>query len=254
MDKVDFSLNGKIALVTGASRGIGEAIAVTLADYGAHCILVSRKADALKGVAEKIAARGGKAEVMACHVGDLKQIGELFSRIREKHGKLHILINNAATNPYFGEMLGADEGVWDKTFDVNLKGPFFLIKHAAGLMADSGGGAIVNVSSVNGVKPAPFQGVYSITKAGLISMTQAFAKELALKNIRVNALLPGLVDTHFSKAIMDNDAIHDIAVKMIPMARHAQPMEIAGVVLYLVSDAATFTTGASFVVDGGALA
>ncbi len=254
MDKVDFSLKGKIALVTGASRGIGEAIAVTLADYGAHCILVSRKADALAGVADRIASRGGKAEVMACHVGDLKQIEGLFNQIREKHGRLHILINNAATNPYFGEMLGADEGVWDKTFDVNLKGPFFLIKNAAALMVDSGGGSIVNVSSVNGVKPAPFQGVYSITKAALISMTQAFAKELALKNIRVNALLPGLVDTHFSKAIMDNDAIHDIAVKMIPMARHAQPMELAGVVLYLVSDAASFTTGASFVVDGGALA
>ncbi|MRR37677.1 SDR family oxidoreductase, partial [bacterium] len=118
----------------------------------------------------------------------------------------------------------------------------------------TGGGAVVNVSSVNGVKPAPLQGVYSITKAGLISMTMAFAKELAGKNIRVNALLPGLVDTHFSKAIMDNDVIHDIAVKMIPMNRHAAPREIAGVVLYLVSDAASFTTGASFVVDGGALA
>ncbi|HNY65935.1 MAG TPA: SDR family oxidoreductase [Deltaproteobacteria bacterium] len=254
MEKVDFSLSGKIALVTGASRGIGEAIAITLADYGATCILVSRKADALKGVADTIASRGGKAEVIACNVGDLKQIEGLFAQIRERFGRLDILINNAATNPYFGEMLGADEGVWNKTFDVNLKGPFFLIKYAIPLMADSGSGSIVNVSSVNGVKPAPFQGIYSITKAGLISMTQAFAKELAAKNIRVNALLPGLVDTHFSKAIMDNEAIHDMAVKMIPMNRHAEPREIAGVVLYLVSDAASFTTGASFVVDGGALA
>ncbi|MCU0576418.1 MAG: SDR family oxidoreductase [Desulfobacterota bacterium] len=254
MDKVDFSLNGKIALITGASRGIGEAIAVTLADYGARCILVSRKADALKGVAEKIASRGGKAEVMACHVGDLKQIDGLMQQIKDRYGKLHILINNAATNPYFGEMLGADEGIWNKTFDVNLKGPFFLIKHAAVLMTETGGGSIVNVSSINGVKPAPYQGIYSITKAGLISMTQAFAKELAARNIRVNALLPGLVDTHFSKAIMDNEAIRDYAVKMIPMNRNAVPREIAGVVLYLVSDAATFTTGASFVVDGGALA
>jgi NAD(P)-dependent dehydrogenase (short-subunit alcohol dehydrogenase family) len=254
MDKVDFRLDGKIALVTGASRGIGEAIAVTLADYGAHCILVSRKAEALAGVAEKIAARGGKAEVMACHVGDMEQIEGLFQQVKERFGKLHILINNAATNPYFGEMLGADEGIWNKTFDVNLKGPFFMIKHGAQLMMESGGGSIVNVSSVNGVKPAPFQGIYSMTKAGLISMTMAFAKELALKNIRVNALLPGLVETHFSKAIMDNDMVYDYAVKMIPMGRHAQPMEIAGAVLYLVSDAAPFTTGASLVVDGGALA
>ncbi|HPS93670.1 MAG TPA: SDR family oxidoreductase [Deltaproteobacteria bacterium] len=254
MDKVDFSLNGKIALVTGASRGIGEAIAITLSDYGARCILVSRKADALAGVADKIASRGGKAEVMACHVGDLTQIEGLFNGIRERFGKLDILINNAATNPYFGEMLGADEGVWNKTFDVNLKGPFFMIQHAARLMVESGGGSIVNVSSINGIKPAPFQGVYSITKAGLISMTLAYAKELAAKNIRVNALLPGLVETKFSQAIIENDMFREYAVKMIPLGRPGQPMEIAGAVLYLVSDAAPFTTGACFVVDGGALA
>lgn len=253
MDKVEFVLNGKVAIITGASRGIGEAIAITLADYGAHCILVSRKADALESVAGKIASRGGKAEVMACHVGDLKQIEGLYAKIKERHGRLDILINNAATNPYFGEMLGANEGVWDKTFDVNLKGPFFMIQQAASLMEASGGGSIVNVSSVNGMRPALLQGVYSITKAGLISMTQAFAKELAGKNIRVNALLPGMVNTHFAKAIMDNDVIHDIAVQMIPMKRHAEPRELAGSVLYLVSDAASFTTGASFVVDGGFL-
>lgn len=254
MEKVDFSLKGKIALVTGASRGIGEAIATTLADYGAHCLLASRKAEALQGVAEKIASRGGKADVFACHVGDLKQIEGLFSKIRERYGKLHILINNAATNPYFGEMLGADEGVWNKTFEVNLKGPFFMIKHAAGLMVESGGGSIVNTSSINGIKPGLFQGIYSITKAGLISMTRAFAKELATKNIRVNALLPGLVDTRLSKALMENDMIYEYAMKMIPMGRHAQPLEMAGAVLYLVSDAAPYTTGAILVVDGGALA
>lgn len=254
MDKVEFVLNGKVAIITGASRGIGEAIAITLADYGAHCILVSRKVDALEGVASKISSRGGKAEVMACHMGDLKQIEGLFVKIKERHGRLDILINNAATNPYFGEMLDADEGIWNKTFDVNLKGPFFMIQQAAKLMETIGGGSIVNVSSVNGVKPALLQGIYSITKAGLISMTQAFAKELAAKKIRVNALLPGLVATNFSKAIMDNEVIHDIAVRMIPMNRHAEPREIAGVVLYLVSDAASFTTGANFVVDGGSLA
>lgn len=254
MEKVSFSLNGKLALITGASRGIGEAVAVTLADYGAQCILVSRKAEALKSVAEKIGARGGRAEVMPCHMGDPKQIEQLFDDIRMRFGRLDILVNNAATNPYFGEMLGADERIWNKTFDVNLKGPFFMISHASRLMADAGGGSIVNVSSVNGVRPAPFQGIYSITKAGMISMTRAFAKELAGKNIRVNVLLPGLVDTHFSKAIMENRDIHDLAVQMIPLARHAQPREISGAVLYLVSDAASFTTGACFVVDGGALA
>jgi len=254
MDKVNFSLDGKLALVTGASRGIGEAVAITLADYGARCILVSRKEDALKNVAEKIASRGKEAWVMPCHMGDLEQMRQLFMAIEERFGRLDILINNAATNPYFGEMLGADEKIWDKTFDVNLKGPFFMTVHAARLMALAGGGSIVNVSSINGIRPAPFQGIYSITKAGMISMTRAFAKELAGKNIRVNALLPGLVDTHFSKAIMENEDIHDLAVKMIPLARHARPQEISGAVLYLVSEAASFTTGACFVVDGGALA
>lgn len=252
MEKVDFRLDGKIALVTGASRGIGEAIAITLADYGAHCLLVSRKREALQAVADKIAARGGKAEALACHVGNLEQIAGLFQQIAERFGRLDILINNAATNPYFGEMLGADEGIWNKTFDVNLKGPFFLVQHAVKLMPS--GGAVVNVSSINGIKPAPFQGIYSITKAGLISMTQAFAKELAPRNIRVNALLPGLVETNFSKAILENPAFHEYALKMIPLGRHAEPMEMAGAVLYLVSDAAPFTTGACFVVDGGALA
>jgi NAD(P)-dependent dehydrogenase (short-subunit alcohol dehydrogenase family) len=254
MEKVDFALKGKIALVTGASRGIGEAIAVTLSDYGAHCLLVSRKEEGLKKVAEKIASRGGKADVLPCHVGDLKQIEALFKHIKERYGKLHILINNAATNPYFGEMLGADEGVWNKTFDVNLKGPFFLIQHGAKLMMESGGGAIVNTSSINGIRPAPLQGIYAITKAGLIAMTKGFAKELANKNIRVNALLPGLVDTRMAKALIDNPMIYDYAMKIIPMARHAQPNELAGAVLYLVSDAASYTTGAMLVVDGGALA
>jgi NAD(P)-dependent dehydrogenase (short-subunit alcohol dehydrogenase family) len=254
MEKIDFSLKGKIALVTGSSRGIGEAIALTLSDYGAHCLLVSRKADGLQKVAEKIASRGGKADVFPCHVGDLKQIEVLFQQIKERYGKLHILVNNAVTNPYFGEMVDADEGAWDKTFSVNLKGPFFMIQHAAKLMMESGGGAIVNTSSINGIKPAPFQGIYSITKAGIICMTQAFAKELATKNIRVNALLPGLVETKFAKVLIETQAIYDYIIQRIPMARHAQPRELAGAVLYLVSDAASYTTGAILVVDGGALA
>jgi len=254
MEKIDFSLKGKIALVTGSSRGIGEAIAITLSDYGAHCLLVSRKAEALQKVAETIASRGGTADVLPCHVGDPEQIKALFSQIRERYGKLHILVNNAGANPYFGDMLSADEGIWNKTFDVNLKGPFFMIQHAARLMMESGGGSIVNTSSVNGIKPAPFQGIYSITKAGIISMTRAFAKELAPSNIRVNALLPGLVKTKFAKALFENEMIYDTVIKMIPMGRHAQPREMAGAVLYLVSDAAPYTTGAILVVDGGILA
>ncbi len=253
MKTVDFSLDGKVALVTGASRGIGEAIATTLAEYGAQVVLVSRKQDALKHVAEKIENAGGAALPIACHMGKPDQMGELFKTIKEECGRLDILVNNAATNPYFGDMLGADEGVWDKTNDVNLKGPFFMIQHAARMMIETGGGSIVNVASVNGVSPALFQGIYSITKAGLISMTKAYAQELADVNIRVNALLPGLTETKFSAALFSNDDIYKYAVGKIPMNRHAQPMEMAGAVLYLVSDAASFTTGACIACDGGML-
>jgi NAD(P)-dependent dehydrogenase (short-subunit alcohol dehydrogenase family) len=251
---VDFSLENKIALITGASRGIGEAIAVKLSEYGARCILVSRKAPGLQKVKVKIEEKGGQAEVLACHTGNLTQINDLFLKIDNSYGRLDILVNNAATSPYFGEMVNADEKAWDKTNEVNLKGPFFMIQHAARLMEKSGGGAIVNVASINGIRPVPFQGIYSITKAGLISMTKAFAKELAVKNIRVNALLPGLTETHFSEALIQNEQIYAFAIQQIPMGRHAQPDEMAGAVLYLVSDAASFTTGTCLICDGGMLA
>ena len=253
MGRVNFSLDGKIALITGASRGIGEAIASTLAEYGAHVILTSRKQESLDKVAGKIKNSGGRAIPIACHVGKLDQIESLFNEIRERFGRLDILINNAATNPYFGDMLGADEGIWDKTNEVNLKGPFFMIQHAAKLMIETGGGSIVNVASINGIRPAPLQGIYSITKAGLIMLTKAYALELADKNIRVNALLPGLTETKFAAALFQNKDIYNIALSRIPMKRHAEPLEMAGAVLYLVSDAASYTTGTCIICDGGSL-
>jgi len=251
---VSLRLDGKIALVTGASRGIGRSIAQTLAEYGAEVILVSRKMESLSQVAKEITENGGKALPLACHMGDMNDIGKLFENIEKTYGKLNILVNNAATNPYFGEMTGVDTGIWDKTFDVNLKGPFFMIQKAIPLMKAAGGGAIVNVSSVNGIRPAQFQGVYSITKAAIISMTKAYAKELAAHNIRVNALLPGLTDTKFASALMSQDEIYKYVVAQIPMNRHANPEEMCGAVLYLVSDAASFTTGTHIVCDGGFLA
>lgn len=247
----DFNLEGKIAVITGASRGIGLACAEKLAQYGAQCILVSRKLEHLETAAEKIRASGGKAEAMACHTGHPEQIKMMYEQIVSQYGSLDILVNNAATNPHFGEMLTADEGVWDKTLDVNLKGPFFMIKHAVPLMADKG--AIVNVASVNAVSPGIFQGVYSATKAALVNMTQTLSRELAPKGIRVNTLLPGLTNTRFASAIIASEEISQMAVSQIPMGRYAEPEEMAGAVLYLVSDAASFTTGASLVCDGGML-
>lgn len=251
---VSVSLEGKVALVTGASRGIGESIAMLLAEAGAEVVLVSRKIEALEAVKAKIDAAGGKAHAVACNTGDLTQIDHLMGEVKRLCGKLDILVNNAAANPYFGPMVDADERVWDKTNDVNLKGPFFMMQHGAKLMMEAGGGAIVNVASVNGVRPALFQGIYSVTKAALISMTQAFAKELAGEKIRVNALLPGLTDTKFASAISSDKGIMAHVLQQIPAGRMAEPSEMAGAVLFLVSDAASYVTGSSVVVDGGMLA
>jgi len=250
---LSFDLKGKIAVITGASRGIGRAIAETFAEYGAEVVLVSRKIEALTEVADAITKKGGKAHPVACHMGDLNAIKALYEFIEKTFGRLDILVNNAATNPYFGAMAGVDQNAWDKTFDVNLKGPFFMIQNAIPLMQAAGSGAIVNVSSVNAIRPAPFQGIYSVTKGALITMTQAYARELAPHKIRVNALLPGFTDTKFSAALMQQDEIYKHVIAQIPMGRHAEPEEMVGAVLYLVSDAASFTTGTCITCDGGYL-
>lgn len=249
-----FRLDGKTALITGASRGIGEAIALKLSENGAHCILCSRKEEGLKNVLDKIEKNGGSAEFISCHMGKMDEIDSMVKAIDEKHGKLDILVCNAATNPHFGEMVTADEMIWDKIMEVNVKGPFFLIKKSVPLMEKSGKGSIINVSSVNGISPAFFQGVYSISKAALISMTKAYAKELAPKKIRVNGLLPGLTDTKFASALIKNDDIREMVLQTIPMGRYADPSEMSGTVLYLASEESSFTTGALIVCDGGMIA
>lgn len=251
--KNPFDLSGRIALVTGASRGIGESIARLLAAQGAHVIISSRRQDDCQRVVNDILASGGKAEACACHIGDMDQIKNLFAHIRQTHGKLNILVNNAATNPYFGHILDTDLGAFQKTTDVNIRGYFFMSVEGGKLMREQGGGAIVNVASVNGVVPGAFQGIYSITKAAVISMTKAFAKECAGVGIRVNALLPGPTDTKFAAALVKNDAILNQMMPHLPLERVAQPDEMAGAVLYLVSDAASYTTGTCIAVDGGYL-
>jgi NAD(P)-dependent dehydrogenase (short-subunit alcohol dehydrogenase family) len=248
-----FNLKGKVALVTGASRGIGESIAKTLASAGAHVIVSSRKIDGCQAVVDQIKSEGGSAEAMPCHIGDMAQIHSLFEQIKSKHSTLDILVNNAATNPYFGHILDTDEAAYQKTVDVNIRGYFFMSVEAGKLMRAQGAGAIVNVASVNGVIPGHMQGIYSITKSSVISMTKSFAKECAPLGIRVNALLPGLTDTKFASAITNNPAIIKMALEHVPMKRPAEPDEMAGAVLFLVSDAGSYTTGACLNVDGGYL-
>lgn len=252
--KINFDLDNKIAIVTGASRGIGQSIAKGLAAHGATVFCTSRKIEDLNKVKDEIELEGGKAHAIACHIGKLDDIQNLFKAVEERYGRLDILVNNAATNPYFGDVLHATADAWDKTIDVNFKGYFFMSQFAANLMIKNKGGSIVNVASINGIRPAPFQGIYSMTKAGVIAMTKSFAKELAPFNVRVNAILPGLTDTKFSSVMTQNEEILNLILPTIPMKRVANPDEMVGAVVYLVSDAASYTTGATIVIDGGALA
>ena len=246
-----FDLTGKIALVSGASRGIGEEVARLLAEQGAHVIVSSRKIDDCTALAESIREAGGSADPFACNIGNMDDIAALFAHIHETYGKLDICVNNAATNPYFGHVLDTDLGAFNKTVDVNIRGYFFMSIEAGKLMRDHGGGAIVNTASVNALQPGPMQAIYSITKAAVVNMTRAFAKECGPLGIRCNALLPGLTRTRFAGALFSNEDIYKEAIRSIPLGRHAEPSEMAGTVLYLVSDASSYTNGECVVVDGG---
>ena len=248
-----FDLTGKLALVTGASRGIGAEIARLLAAQGAHVIVSSRKQEDCQKVVDAIVADGGSAEASACHIGELAQIEALFARLEQTHGRLDVLVNNAAVNPYFGPITETDPAIFQKTVDVNIRGYFYMSSFGAKLMAKHGGGSIINVASVNGVVPGFQQGIYSITKAAVISMTKAFAVECAEAGVRCNALLPGLTDTRFAAVLVNTPAILKQALAHVPMRRVAQPSEMAGAALYFASAASSYTTGAVLNVDGGYL-
>lgn len=249
-----FDLTGRTALVTGASRGIGAAIARQLAVCGAHVVVSSRRVDDCEKVAAELRANGGSAEALALHVGDTLKIEAAFETLDAAGRPADILVNNAAANPYFGPVLDMDLDAYAKTVDVNLRGYFWCSVQAARRMRTRGGGAIVNIASVNARRAAPGQAVYSMTKAGIVSMTESFARECAPHGIRVNAVLPGLTDTKFASALTGNEAILKPLLRQIPIARAAEPDEIAPLVLLLVSDASSYLTGASIPVDGGYLA
>ncbi len=253
MPTSQISLKDRVVVITGASRGIGKAIALACAEAGASVVLASRKLPDLDKVAAEIGAAGGTARAIACHTGKADQVKALFETAASELGRVDALINNAATNPYFGPMIEITDSALDKTVEVNLKGYFYCIReyvrHLRSRGADSG--AIVNVASVAGLRAAPAQGVYGMTKAAIVSMTQTLALELGSSQIRVNAIAPGLVDTKFAAAIVNNDALSKIWVSRTPLGRVAQPVEIAGAAVYLISEAASFVTGHVMVVDGG---
>ena len=249
-----FDLGGRVAFITGGSRGIGRAIALLLARHGATVAVASRKLEGCEAVAAEIRAAGGIASAHACHIGEPAQITAALADVEARYGRLDILVNNAATNPYYGPSVDMELAAWQKTVDVNIRGYFWASIEAARRMQRQGKGAIVNVASVNAFRPMEGQVCYSLTKAAIVNMTQGLAKEWARDGIRVNALVPGFVETRFAAAIHENEALRAAAERLVPMGRIAQPEEMAGAVLYLVSDAASYTTGSCLTADGGWLA
>ncbi len=246
-----FDLSGRVAIVTGASRGIGKSIAEDLARAGAKVALASRKQASLDALASAIQASGGEAIGIAAHNGDKAALNALVEQTLSRFGKLDILVNNAATNPHFGATLEAADSYWEKTLAVNLMGNVWLSQAAVEAMRKSGAGKIINVASIVGIQPGRYQGIYSVTKAGIISLTKTLALELGADNIQVNAIAPGLVQTQFAQALWGNPDLLDAVLARTPTGRVGQPADISGIALYLASSASDFTTGAVFVVDGG---
>ena len=249
-----FDLSNKVAFITGASRGIGQAIAEGYAEAGAKVVLASRKQADLDTVAERIRAKGGDVLAMAAHTGDSQAIAAVVERAIATYGGIDIVVNNAATNPHFGPLLTAEESHWDKILDVNVKGYFRVIKACIESMKLRGGGKIINMASVAGLEPQPMMGVYSVSKAAVLMLTKVLAVELAPFNIQVNAIAPGFIKTKFSAPLWQNPQINDAILKLIPQKRMAEPNEIVGLAVYLASSASSFVTGSVFSIDGGQLA
>jgi len=242
---MDVTLTGKVALVTGASKGIGLAIAKSLAESGAKVMLSSRKEDQLRAAASTI---NGDTEVFAANAGDFDAASRCIDATIERFGALDILVNNAATNPYFGKTLGVDEGRFDKTFDVNVKAPLFWSKMAHERWMKDHPGVILNIASVGGMRAEVGLGVYNLTKAALIHMTRQLASELGPS--RVVGIAPGLVKTDFAAVLVDN--FGETLAARLPTKRLGEPEDIANLATFLVSDAASWITGETYVIDGGA--
>ena len=250
MTHAKFSLDGKVALVTGASRGIGRAIAMTFADAGADVAICSRKPPDLEAVAEEIKAKGRKSMALASHIAKIDDSKTLVAKVKSEWGRIDILVNNAGTNPYYGPLLDAEEWAWDVTMNVNLKGPFLLSQLVAKVMREQGGGSIINIASIAGIIPSELN-IYSVTKAGLIMLTKVMAKEWGQYKIRVNAIAPGVVKTRLSEALWKAPAKGEEAARSKALGYIGLPEDIAGAALFLASDASSYLTGETILVDGG---
>lgn len=246
-------LDGKVALVTGASRGIGRAIAEAYAAAGARVVLTSRTQADLDTVADAIREAGGEALAVAAHTGSDEAVADLMERVVAEYSGVDVLVNNAATNPHFGPVLTSEMSQWDKTYDVNVKGYFRTIQACVPSMLERGGGSVINVASVAGERPLPGMGVYCVSKAAVLMLTEVLGAELAGQGVRVNAILPGFIKTQFSSVLWEEEANAKRLRQLIPQRRIADPEELAPLALYLASDASSFVTGARFRIDGGQL-
>lgn len=246
-----FQLDGKVALISGASKGIGESIARGLAEFGASVVVSSRKQDAVDQVAETFRRDGLEATGIAANMGNIEDIQALVDRTVETYGGIDIIVNNAATNPVFGPIQDTEERAFDKIIDVNLKGPFELCKIAYPILKQRGGGSIIHLGSIGGIRPEAGIGIYSVSKAAINSLTMAMAQDWGADNIRVNSICPGLIKTKFSQALWGDEEIMQRFLKRIPLGRAGTPEDIAGLAVFLASDAAAYCTGSVYMVDGG---
>ena len=246
-----FRLDNKVAIITGASKGIGKAIARALGQQGAKVVIASRKQDSVDETAKELMAEGIEAIGIAAHMGDMAQIKNLVEQTVKHFGAIDIVVNNAASNPSFGPITDTDNSVFDKIMDVNVKGPLELCKLAYPVMKERGSGSVINISSIEGITPGTGLGLYSVSKAALIALTKVLAKEWGPNQIRVNVICPGLIQTKFSEALTSNVKIlkHVLAKQALPHL--AGPEDIAGLALFLASDASSFCTGAVYTADGG---
>ena len=259
MDLKRFSLEGKVAVVTGGSRGIGRATALGFAEAGADVAVASRKLPELEKVADEIRAMGRKALPVAAHVGRMEDILELVKTVKSEFGKIDILVNNAGTSPTIASPLDAEERLWDSIMNLNLKGVYFLSQTIARVMREQGGGKIINVSSIDGCVPVSGAGIYSISKAAVIMITKSMALELAPYNIRVNCIAPGTVSTRILDSRwfnvteeQKNQGKAEIA-RNVPLQYIADPDEMVGTMIFLASEASNYVTGETIIVDGGIL-
>ena len=246
-----FDLSGKVAIVTGASRGIGASIAEALAEFGAKVVVSSRSKEAVDEIANKITKNGHNALACECHVGEEDQLKKLIDTTINKYEKIDILVNNAGINPVFDRLENADEKLFNKIMDINVKAAFKLSNMAMEHMKNNKSGSIINISSVEGHKPDKGLGVYSISKAAISMLTKSQAKEWGKYGIRSNAICPGLIKTKLSSALWQNEEMLELWLKDLPIRKAAEPEEISGMAVYLASEASSYATGETFNIDGG---